>query len=230
MAGINALLVDDHTLFRSALKALLVAHSVEIVAEAADAVEAARQLSSLQLDLVLLDYELPDLNGAQLVRAMRGRHNETPVLMLSMHSDALTIRAAFEAGANGYVTKMADAEELLIAIRQVAAGLAYLPKRLAHTLNRRSSKGVTVRQFDTLQYIANGRTNEEIARELNVSVSTVKGDIRALFAALGCKERTRLVSEACRTGMLTRAESPVAGATRDNGVSSCNATMNVDGY
>lgn len=206
MACINALVVDDHNLFRSALKALLRPHGIVVIAEAASAAEAARHLLTnrfdVKPDLLLIDYELPDLNGAQLVRGIRQRQDRTPILMLSMHSDAITVRAAFDAGANGYVTKSAESDELVAAIRQVASGNTYLPKRLADMLKKRSSRSLTDRQLEILEHVAHGRTNEEIARELHVSISTVKGDIRALFAAMGCQERTRLVSEASRRGLL----------------------------
>lgn len=212
MASISALLVDDHNLFRSALKALLAPYLIHIVAEAASAAEAAGLLPALEVDLIIVDYDLPDLNGVQLVRALRQRQKRTPVLMLTMHSDALTVRAAFDAGANGYVTKSSDPEDLLTAIRQVAAGSVYLPRRLADMLQRRSTRGFTERQLQILEHVAHGRTNEEIARELHVSVSTVKGDIRALFAALGCQERTRLVSEASRRGLLSGLARPRSGS------------------
>lgn len=205
---VRVLLVDDHAVLRSGLRLLLEREEgLEPVGEAGSAEEALRALPRLSPDVVVMDIEMPGIGGLEGVTRIRERAPDAHLLVLSMHDQARDVRRAFDAGAHGYLPKAAADEDLVRAIRAVAAGERYVHPSLGAALASPKEAGgpideLTAREREVLRLLALGHTNQEIAERLVVSVRTVESHRAHVMTKLRVSTRAGLVREALRAGLL----------------------------
>lgn len=212
---IRILLADDHTILRTGLKMLIGAASdLEVVGEAANGEEAVAMAQRLEPDVVLMDISMPGLDGIRATRAIKRSLPTVRVLMLTMHEDDEYLFRTIQAGGSGYVLKKAADDEVLDAIRHVAAGGAFLrpavTTRLVQDYLERVEQGeetdsyshLTEREREILGLIASGLTNAQIAQRLVISVRTVESHRANIMEKLGLQNRAELVKYALRKGLL----------------------------
>lgn len=174
---IKILLVDDHPLVRDGLRARLEAvPAFQVVAEAGGAEEALRHAHQMEIDLALMDINMRGINGIELTAQFHAMFPRIAVLILSMHDKAEYVMQAMQAGARGYVLKDAPGQDIVCAIETVMSGGIYYSAALARQLSRPMTPGLllTARERQILQQIAAGKSNKQIARELDLSVRTVE--------------------------------------------------------
>src|SRR5919202_2201731 len=180
---IRAVVVDDHAVVRSGIKLLLDREDdIEVVGEAGSAKDAVFRVRALKPDVILLDVVMPGESGIDVLPNLLKESPETKVLVLSMQDDPSYVREAFAAGASGYVLKEAADEEVVAAVREVAAGSRYVHPALGAKLiaaeaeerARAESDPLTDREREVLRLLALGHTNQEIAKTLFLSVRTVE--------------------------------------------------------
>lgn len=204
---IRILLVDDHTLFRSGLKALLSRQDdFEIVGEASDGLEGVKLAEQLKPDLVLLDLDMPVMNGTEALAQMLAGNRELPVVMLTVSEDAEDLKEAFVLGARGYLVKNIDADYLVNSVRQVVAGESVMSpemtskfvngiraKHLSLMLEVRPEtvKSLTERERQILGCLAQGASNREMANLLNMSESTVKAHLQRIMRRFDFSSRVQ---------------------------------------
>ena len=210
---IRILIADDHPLVREGLKAALTpVPEVEIVAEAATGQEAIREAVLHQPDVVVMDLQMPDLNGIDATRELARAVPTAAVLVLTMFDDDDWVFAAMRAGARGYVLKGAEQQEIARAIVAVAAGEAIFGPAVATrvlayfatpptTPTPIPFPELTAREREVLDLIAAGRTNHQIADQLGLSAKTVANHISAIFAKLQVADRTQAILRARDAGL-----------------------------
>ena len=202
---ISVLLVDDHNLVRRGFRRLLEDESDIVVAgEAGDGENGVRLAASLHPDVIVMDSALPGMNGLQATREILRNHPESKVLMLSMHSEETWVHQALAAGAKGYVLKNAMDLDLAAAIRRVANGEIVLDADLAPAvaLKGEGSGALTARELEILRFICEGKSNKEIALELDLSANTVSVHRANIMDALGIHKTAELVVYAIRSGLV----------------------------
>ncbi len=213
MSAIRVLLADDHTLFRSGLRALLQGFGgITVVAEAADGREALELVRQQRPDVVLMDITMPDLNGLDAAAQIARDFPAVKVVVLSMHPDDAYVNRALKAGASGYLLKTASGPELELAIRSVARGDVYLGPRVAkRVIPGYLATGIelpaelerlTQRQREILQLVAEGCTSKQIAQRLGLSVKTVERHRVELMHRLEIHDIAGLVRWAIRHGLI----------------------------
>ena len=208
---IRVVLADDHQVVRQGLRVLLeAAEDIVVVGEAHDGAAAVDLVKKLTPDVIVLDIGMPDMNGIQASAHIRAHSAATQVVILSMYEDETLARQALRQGARAYVLKRAPAAELLMAIRAVSRGEAYLSPAIAACMlndflaQRDTSEEaslyerLTAREHQTLQRIAEGRTNSEIAADLQISIKTVEKHRASLMAKLGVHDLANLIRTALR--------------------------------
>ena len=204
---ISVLIVDDHALFRAGLRSRLeLEQDITSVGEAATAEEAVSKAHSLQPDLVLLDLLLPGPSGQDAIPKLAKVSPRSRVLVVSSQAAPSSVRQALSAGAAGYVPKRASDQELVSAIRQVAAGEGYVDPDLGAKLvvpdRSAALEPLTERERDILQLLALGYTNQEIGRKRYISVRTVDTHRAHIMRKLGLETRAELVLFALANGLL----------------------------
>ena len=210
---IRVVVADDQALVREGLVTMLeLMPGIEVAGTAADGEEALRLVAAASPDVVLMDLRMPRVDGVEATRRIRARHPATQVIALTTYADDASIINAIRAGARGYLTKHAGADQLRQAIETVAAGEAQLePAVQARLLDavaegrvgapRTLPDGLTAREADVLSLIARGLSNTDIARRLFVSEGTVKTHINNLFGKIGARDRAQAVAYAFRNGL-----------------------------
>ena len=214
MKNITVLLAEDHTIVRKGLCAILSDESdIEVVAEAVDGREAVRLTEQLQPDVVVMDFSMPGLNGLEATRQIKQIISAVKVLILTRHTNKEYIYNILQAGASGYLVKKSAPEELIAAIRAVERGDSYLdPSISAMVINgymqwagseiQKPDHFITPREREVLQLIAEGRSNQEIAEVLHISIKTVDNHRTNLMDKLGIHSTAELTQYAVRTGMI----------------------------
>lgn len=220
---LRVLIVDDQRVVREGLATLLgLLEGIEVSGSAADGEAALAQVAEHDPDVVLMDLNMPRLDGIEAIRRLAESHPHVPVVVLTTYSDDERLFAALRAGARGYLTKDAGVTEIEAAVRSAAGGAGALDpnvqRRLLDALRSGTdtvgpprppstpspdvrSHGLTAREVEVVQLIAAGRSNDEIATALFVSTSTVKTHINHVFAKTGLRDRAQLVAYAYRTGL-----------------------------
>jgi DNA-binding NarL/FixJ family response regulator len=202
---LKVLLVDDHALVRRGFRRMLEDEpSFQVVGEASDGLEAVQLAEQLRPGVIVMDCALPQINGIEASRRILAKQPETAILMLSMHSEDTLIRQALEAGAKGYVLKNAMDLDLVSAIKKVAEGKTVLDPQITRSGNLRGERdsGLTPRELEILQHIVAGKSNKQIATELNLSVNTVSVHRANIMDALGIHKTAELVVYAIRNGLV----------------------------
>jgi DNA-binding NarL/FixJ family response regulator len=202
---ISVLLVDDHSLVRRGFRRILEdADDIEVVGEASDGAEAVRVAKELSPQLIVMDCALPGMNGLAATREILAAKPETHVLMLSMHSEETWVNQALDAGAHGYILKSALDLELVTAIRRVMAGEIVLDPKVERfdTLKGERGTGLTPRELQVLQLIVDGKSNKEIATQLDLSANTVAVHRANIMTALNIHKTAELVVYAIRNGLV----------------------------
>ncbi|MBW8484907.1 response regulator [Actinomadura parmotrematis] len=211
----RVLVVDDQTVVREGLVLLLeLLPGLEVVGAAADGEEALRLVPEVRPEVVLMDLRMPRMDGAETTRRLKAAHPEVEVVVLTTYADDESIFAALRAGARGYLTKDAGADEIARAVAAVRGGASQLDpavqRRLVEAVAAAEPRapragglpdGLTRREAEVLALIARGRSNAEIAADLVISEATVKTHINNLFAKAALRDRAQAVSYAYRHGL-----------------------------
>jgi DNA-binding NarL/FixJ family response regulator len=202
--SIRVLIVEDHNVVRQGLVALLnVVEGLEVVGEAADGVEAIAQYRKSRPDITLVDLRLPKMSGVDVIQRIRMEVPQARLIVLTTYDGDEDIYRALKAGAKAYLLKGMTTEELISTIREVHAGKSRIPPRIAEKLAERvGTEDLTPREADVLEQIVQGRSNKEIASELEISEATVKTHINSLLSKLGVTDRTQAATTAIRRGIV----------------------------
>lgn len=203
---IRVLVVDDHKVVRVGLRAMI-GHErdMEVVGEAGDGATAIAQHEALAPDVTLVDLRLPDMGGADLIRAIRARAPDARFLILTSYDADEDVFRAVQAGAHGYLLKGTPPEGVLEeAIRAVHAGRRVIPPEIAERLAQRlTAPGLTPREIAVLELVAKGLSNREIGAALNARPGTVKTHLERIYAKLGVGDRTGATLLAIERGLIT---------------------------
>ncbi len=213
IGGLRVVLVDDHPLYRDGLQTLLEAsEGTEVVAAVGSGTEAITAAEETQPDVVVMDLQLPDLHGIEATRSITSTSPHIAVLVLTMFEDDDSIFAAMRAGARGYLLKGAAHDAIRRAVRAVAAGESIFSPGVANRLldffeSRHVARGrdpfpqLTTRENEVLELLADGHTNDAIARRLSLSAKTVRNHVSNIFAKLQVADRAEAIVRARRAGL-----------------------------
>ncbi len=217
---IKVMIADDQTLFREGIKDLLEGEKwIQVVAEAADGQEAVRLAKKLKPDVILMDIKLPKMDGVSATRIIRKDIPETNVLMLSSFEDEAHVMEAIQAGANGYLSKMLPATELVNALKTFASEGVMIPQQIMGKLiqglrqfggggpSSSSPTSLTKTEIKVMDLLGRGKSNKEIAAELTCSVKTIKNHLNSIFQKLGVSNRTEAVVKAIEKGLISAEDS-----------------------
>lgn len=209
--SVRVLIVDDHAVVRSGLRLLLAAEDdIEPVGEAGNARDAIFQARALKPDVILLDVVMPELTGLDVLPQLIHENPDAKVLVLSMQDEPRYVREAFASGASGYVLKEAADNEVVAAVREVAAGGRYVNPELGARLvaadaaaaKAAEADPLSEREHDVLRLLALGHTNQEIAKQLFISVRTAETHRAHIMQKLRLQTRAELVAYALEHGLL----------------------------
>jgi DNA-binding NarL/FixJ family response regulator len=213
MKKIRVLLADDHAVVREGLKSLINAHAdMEVVGEASNGRIACKMAAESAPDVVVMDVSMPELGGAEATQVIRRDHPSVRVLALTIHEIDGYLRRLLAAGATGYMLKRAATDELIGAIRQVAAGGMYIEPSLASRVvagfvgeprhHGRDAPELTIREIEVVELLARGHINREIAERLDLSIKTVEVHKARALEKLGVRTRADLVRYAQHRGWM----------------------------
>ncbi len=211
---IHVIVADDHVLVRQGICQFLEeAEDITVVGEAADGEEALRLVEEHRPDVAILDIQMPGVGGIEATREIRARFPEVRVLILTAYEEDPYVFALLRAGANGYILKTIDAEDLLRAVRAVHRGESVLSPRVTEKVVRQIRAGgpegaskqvepLTDREVEVLRMAGQGLTNREIGRRLAISDRTVQGHLAHIYGKLDVASRTEAVMEALKRGWI----------------------------
>jgi DNA-binding NarL/FixJ family response regulator len=203
-SSIRILSVDDHPLLQEGIAAMIRSQpDMELVAEARNGRDALQRFRETTPDVTLMDLRLPDMNGIDVMIAIRGEFPEARIVVLTTYEGDAEIHRALAAGARGYLLKSMPPRELLEGIRQVHAGKKRIPAEIAARLAEHlSDEALTPREIEVLRQVASGNRNRDIAERLFISEETVKVHVKHIMDKLGAHDRTEAVSIAIRRGII----------------------------
>ncbi|WP_233523041.1 response regulator [Peribacillus saganii] len=219
----NIVIIDDHQLFREGVKRILdFEQTFQVVAEGDDGSEAISLVEEYNPDVVIMDINMPQINGVEATKQLIEKHPETKVIILSIHDDENYVQHALQTGASGYLLKEMDADALVEAVKVVADGGSYLHPKVTHNLvneyRRLSSNGsgatgvafapeirrplhlLTRRECEVLQLLADGKSNRGIGETLYISEKTVKNHVSNILQKMNVNDRTQAVVTAIKNG------------------------------
>lgn len=209
---INVMLADDHVLIREGIKQLLEFDgSMKVIAEASDGIECLEKLKNVKPDILLLDINMPNMNGIDVLKELKEKNDPLKVLILTVHSEVEYLVKAVDIGANGYILKDSGSAELKQAINAVIDEGSYIQPNLIPALNSRlinrdmdkeKLASLTKREVDILTQVACGMFNKEIAVNLNISERTVKNHISNIFKKIDASDRTQAAVFAIRNNIV----------------------------
>lgn len=214
MGQLRILLADDHALFRDGVKSLLQAWRLEVVGEASDGVQAVERALALRPDLVLMDIQMPRMDGIAATVRIKDELPETKIVMLTMSDDEHDLFEAIRAGADGYLLKNLTGAEFAAMLRGLTRGESPVSQSLAGKLLTEFSRtvrhprseppppGLTEREKDVLQLVARGDTSRQVAEHLVISENTVNFHIRNILGKLHARTRSEAVARALRDGLV----------------------------
>ena len=213
----RVLLIDDHALVRKGIEELLQSRGVQVVASVGSGEEGVRRARELPADLILLDVKMPGQGGIETLRALRAAGVRAPVVMLTMSREDADLAAALRAGAQGYLLKDIEPEELVPALEAALKGNNVVARELVGTLARLVGKAespppaprrapapfaeLTPRELEILECIADGQSNKMIARSLDITDGTVKLHVKAILRKLGMRSRVEAAVAAVEQGL-----------------------------
>lgn len=201
---LRIMVADDHFIVRSGLVALIDSEpDLKVVAQATDGVQASAIYALHRPDVALMDLRMPVKSGTQAIEAIRKDFPHARILVLTAYNGDEDIHKAIAAGACGYLLKSSTGDDLIPAIRAVAAGGQWIPRDVASRLAvRRGDEALTPRELEVLREIAKGRANKEIATELAISENTVKDHLKNILGKLHVAARTEAVTAAVQRGII----------------------------
>lgn len=209
---INVMLADDHVLIREGIKQLLEFDgSMKVIAEASDGIECLEKLKNVKPDILLLDINMPNMNGIDVLKELKEKNDPIKVLILTVHSEVEYLVKAVDIGANGYILKDSGSAELKQAINAVIDEGSYIQPNLIPALNSRlinrdmdkeKLASLTKREVEILTQVACGMFNKEIAVNLNISERTVKNHISNIFKKIDASDRTQAAVFAIRNNIV----------------------------
>jgi len=201
---IRVLVVEDHNVVRQGLVALLsLVEGIQVVGEAADGAEAITQFRKHRPDVTLVDLRLPKMDGVEVIQRVRAETPQARFVVLTTYDGDENIYRALKVGAKAYLLKGMTTDELITTIREVHAGRSHIPPAIAERLaERMGTEDLTPREFEVLEQIVAGKSNKEIATELEITEATVKTHINTLLSKLGVTDRTQAATAAIRRGIV----------------------------
>lgn len=211
--SIKVMLADDHILVREGIKQLLEFDgSIEVIEQANDGFECLDKLKTVRPDILLLDINMPKMNGIEVLQELKARKDPLKVLILTVHSEVEYLVKAVDIGANGYILKDSDSSELKQAIIDITNDDSYIQPSLIPSLNSRlinrdldkeKLDALTKREVEILAQVASGMFNKEIANNLSISERTVKNHISNIFKKIDVSDRTQAAVFAIRNNIIT---------------------------
>ena len=211
--AVKIMIADDHSMIREGLKQLLeLEGDFEVIAEACDGVECLEKLLTVKPDVLLLDINMPNMNGLEVLQKMKDKRMKVKVLVLTVHNEVEYLLKAVNIGVNGYLLKDSESAELKKAILAVVNGDDYIQPRLIPLLNAKmididndsvKIEKLTRRELEVLKLLAIGKYNKEVAEELEISERTVKNHVSNIFKKIGVTDRTQAAVFAIRNNLIT---------------------------
>lgn len=210
---VTVLIADDQTLFREGLKDLLEDEKgIKVVGEAKTGPETIEMVRKLKPDVVLMDIKIPEMDGITATKIIREKFPQTNVIILSSYEDEAHVTEAISAGANGYLSKMLPASELVNALRTFTSESVMIPQPIMNKLISGLRQGVnktdspeslTQTEIKVMALLGKGKSNKEIAAELKCSVKTIKNHLNSIYNKLGVTNRTEAVIKAIEKGLIS---------------------------
>ncbi len=210
---IKVFIVDDHTVVRKGLKALLAAkkYEIDVVGDAESGDQAIPIVNQLEPDVILMDLEMPGMSGIETIKEIKKLQPDSRILVLTSFAEDKKVFDALHAGAYGYLLKDTSPDELVETIRSVYSEKLTLPKEFSHVLLDKkvenlevpaSQSGLTQRELDVLKCIAQGMSNKQIAQELTISTATIRTHVSKIMQKLNLENRTQAALFALKTGLV----------------------------
>ena len=210
--AIKIMITDDHSMIREGLKNLLeLEGDIEVIAEAEDGEDCLNKLLTVKPDVLLLDINMPKLNGLEVLKKLKERKSKVKVLVLTVHNETEYLMKAVEIGINGYVLKESESSELKKAIYAIYDGENYIQPSLIPSLNSKMIEknedeikidSLTKRELQVLKELAVGKFNRDIAKEMEISERTVKNHISSIFKKLDVTDRTQAAVFAIKNDLI----------------------------
>lgn len=213
MEQLRVIIVDDHSMVREGLKQLIeLENDIKVIDQAGNGIEAIEKIVEHKPDIILLDINMPRMNGIQVVEKLKDMQLKCKIIILTIHNDLEYLFKAVEIGVQGYVLKDSDADTLMNAIRTVARGESYIQPNLTTQLVKRMNRNyqpqnkvmndLTRRELEVLQLITEGQLNKEIAKNLCISEKTVKNHVSNIFKKIQVNDRTQAAVYAIKNNLV----------------------------
>lgn len=210
--AVNIMITDDHSLIREGLKSLLeLEGDIKVIAEAEDGADCLAKLESVKPDVLLLDINMPVMNGLEVLKKLKEKKSDVKVLVLTVHNEIEYLMKAVDIGIDGYVLKDSESSELKKAIFTIAEGESYIQPSLIPSLNSKKIEkdkdgakidNLTRRELEVLKLLAVGMYNKEIAEDLDISERTVKNHVSNIFKKIDVTDRTQAAVFAIKNNLI----------------------------